>query len=102
MIFKLAAIGLLACSLFGQSELSVSRFEVASIKAIPSPVNAIPSKYSMTPHRAGGRITWTTDVVDLVRYAYEVPVWRIRGADKYQAFYLIDATVDVSASEEFG
>jgi uncharacterized protein (TIGR03435 family) len=50
--------------------------------------------------RSGGRISWTTNLGLLLRYAYNLPDWRIVRTDKDQSFYAIDATTDASASED--
>ena len=95
----LACIGvavLLAWSAFGQT------FEVASVKAVPDPGQGLPKGFSLTPRRSGGRISWITDPVLLLRYAFNLPDWRIVRMDKDhdEAFYAIDATMEEAATDD--
>jgi uncharacterized protein (TIGR03435 family) len=75
------------------------RFEVASIRVVPSS-GGLPQGFAMNPRRAGERLTWTTRLFSLVRYAYDIPNWRITGIEPEQFFYRIEATMQAQASQE--
>jgi uncharacterized protein (TIGR03435 family) len=87
---------LLAGQAFGQT------FEVASVKLVADPGQGLPKGFSVTPRRSGGRISWTTNQTLLLRYAYNLPDWRIVRMDKDhdEASYAIDATMDEAATED--
>jgi len=90
---------LLAWQAFGQA---VPSFEVASIKVIADPGQGTPRAFSNTPQRSGGRISWTTNQTLVLRYAFNLPAWRIVRADKNvdEGFYVIDATMSESTTED--
>ena len=90
---------LMACQSFAQTATESPSFEVASVRVIPSS-KGVPGNLSLSPRRSGGRITWTTPLASIWRYAYHLPGWRIERMDKDQSFYAIDATLDASATEE--
>jgi uncharacterized protein (TIGR03435 family) len=54
----------------------------------------------MNPRRTGDRLTWTTSVHDLIRYAYNLPAWRISGLGPQQAYVAIAAAVVPRATPE--
>jgi uncharacterized protein (TIGR03435 family) len=84
-----------AGSAFGQT------FDVASVKAVAELGQGLPKGFSTAPQRSGGRISWTTNPTLLLRYAFDLPDWRITRLDKEngESFYAIDATMDKAASE---
>lgn len=75
------------------------RFEVASVRVVTSS-GGLPQGFAMNPRRAGERLTWTTRLFSLVRYAYDIPNWRITGIEPEQFFYRIEATMQAQASQE--
>jgi bla regulator protein blaR1 len=77
-------------------------FEVASVKPLPDPVNwPWPDKFSMTPTRSGGRITWVTAQYALIQYAYRTHRWQMQfPADAHESFFQIDAKTSESATDE--
>ena len=75
----------------------VSAFEVASVRVLQG---GPPDSFFLGLRRSGGRISWTTNLGLLLRYAYNLPDWRIVRTDKDQSFYAIDATMDTSATED--
>jgi len=77
-------------------------FEVASVKLVGES-NSLPAGFSTSPQRSGGRIHWTTNPFNLIRYAYRVQSWRISGVDlivSVDPFYVIDAKTEESASDD--
>jgi len=68
-------------------------FDVASVKVLDTPAV---EKYL---HRSGGRITWRTDLFNLVQYAYNIDIWRISEVPG-SPVYLLDATMDPSTTED--
>jgi len=90
---------LLASPLFAQAAASAPSFEVASVKAVQNS-GGPPVGFSLSPHRSGGRITWTTTLGFLLNYAYHLSDWQIVRTDKDQSFYAIEAIMDESTSEE--
>ena len=71
--------------------MGLPSFDVASVKALPE-LGGLPDKFSYSPRRSGGRITWTPTLSMLSMYAYHLPAWRISGTDKDHTFYAIEAT----------
>jgi uncharacterized protein (TIGR03435 family) len=92
----LGILTLFAWPAFGQTA-----FEVASVKVVPDPAQGLPASFSDTPKRSGGRISWTTNQTFLLRYAFDLPDWRIARLDKDNgdSFYAIDATMNESATD---
>lgn len=93
-----------ACQAVAQTGKPAESFEVASVKAV-SDSGGPPNGFSMTPRRSGGRISWVTNPVLLLRYAYHLPDWRIVRADKSdkngeEPFYAIEATMDAAATDD--
>jgi uncharacterized protein (TIGR03435 family) len=84
---------------FAQTPASLPSFDVASVKALPD-ASGLPDKFSYSPRRSGGRITWAPTLYMLSMYAYHLPAWRISGTDKDHTFYAIEATMDASSSED--
>lgn len=82
-----------------QSVPPEARFEVASVRVVPSS-NGLPDGFAANPRRAGGRLTWTTDLFRLVRYAYHLPSWRITGIDSESLFLRVEALTDAATSQE--
>jgi uncharacterized protein (TIGR03435 family) len=98
------AIGLLQAPLSNAQSRDAApvAFEVASVKLVGES-NSLPAGFSTTPQRSGGRIHWTTNRFNLVRYAYSLQVWRILGVDlivSVEPFYVIDAKTEESASDD--
>jgi len=70
-------------------------FDVASVKPVAQPW------LQVFPQRAGGRITWTTDLHYLVGYAYHLQDWRISGPLPGSDYiYAVDATAAPAATED--
>jgi hypothetical protein len=88
-----------AAATIAQSLPPGPRFEVASVRAAPSS-NALPEGFAMNPRRAGGRLTWTTSLFRLVRYAYHVPSWRKTEIAPERLFFRVEALMDAKASQE--
>jgi uncharacterized protein (TIGR03435 family) len=86
-------------ALFAGCSIAQTNFEVAAVKQLPTE-NGLPNGFTMRPRRTGGRVHWVTGAGNLIRYAYDLPVWRIAGKDVGSSFYEVDAKVDESASEE--
>lgn len=95
-----SAFVLAACQLFAQDAPSASSFDVASVRMLRTWQGPAPDDFSVNPHRSGGRITWTTNLGLLLRYAYNLSDWRIVRTDKDQSFYAISATMNASATED--
>lgn len=93
---------LIASQSLAQTQTPALSFEVASVKAVSSSGPGLPPGFSMTPRRSGGRFSWTATPAFLLRYAWNLPDWRIVRTDKNneQSFYAIDATMDASATED--
>jgi uncharacterized protein (TIGR03435 family) len=79
------------------AQQSKPTFEVVSVRAIPSSGER-PSGYALNPRRTGDRLTWTTTVYDLTRYAYNLPAWRISGMEPEPAYITIAAQLDTRAT----
>jgi len=93
-------LALTATATVAQSLPPGPRFEVASVRVAPSS-NGLPQGFALNPRRAGGRLSWTTNLHSLVRYAYHLPSWRITGiTPDWQFFYRIEATMQATASQE--
>jgi len=77
-------------------------FDIASIKPLPNPVSwPWPDKFSMTPTRSGGRITWVTAQYALIQYAYRTHRWQMQvPADGHESFFQIDAKTSESATDD--
>jgi uncharacterized protein (TIGR03435 family) len=45
-------------------------------------------------------MSWTTNLYSFIRYAYNVPTWRITGITPQQLFFRIDASMEATASQE--
>jgi uncharacterized protein (TIGR03435 family) len=54
----------------------------------------------MNPRRTGDRLTWTTSLHDLIRYAHNLPAWRLSGIEPNQHFITIAAKVDARATPD--
>lgn len=76
---------------------STPRFEVASVRALPSSTG-LPPGFAMNPRRTGDRLTWTTSLYHLTRYAYDMPAWRLSGIEPNQYFITIAANLDARAT----
>jgi uncharacterized protein (TIGR03435 family) len=77
-----------------QAAANVS-FDVASVKVSDSPV--ISTRFE----RSGGHILWTTDLWDLVKYAYHVQNWQISGSLPGSRYgYTIEAVTDANATDD--
>lgn len=81
----------LVCAAAAQTQ----SFDVASVRPADRPYLQI------APQRSGGRISYTTDLVYLVAYAYDIPRWRISGSvpDSMHIF-AIEATTSPDATPE--
>jgi bla regulator protein blaR1 len=90
-------IGVINASVLLAQSPQVSAFEVASVRVLQG---GPPDSFFLGLRRSGGRISWTTNLGLLLRYAYNLPDWRIVRTDKDQSFYAIDATMDTSATED--
>jgi bla regulator protein blaR1 len=77
-------------------------FDVVSVKPLPDPVNwPWPDKFSMSPTRSGGRITWVTAQYALIQYAYRTHRWQMQfPADGKESFFQIDAKTSDSATDD--
>jgi hypothetical protein len=73
-------LALTATATVAQSLPPTPRFEVVSVRMVPSS-SGLPQGFAMNPRLGGGRLTWTTRLFALVRYAYDVPNWRITGIE---------------------
>ena len=94
------AIMLLVCAVSLLAAQSVTlRFEVASVRALP-PSIGLPQGFAMNPRRTGTRVTWTTRLYDLTRYAYNLPAWRISGIDADPVYITIAASADPGATPD--
>jgi uncharacterized protein (TIGR03435 family) len=84
-----------------QTETPALSFQVASVKVVSGSGQGLPG-FSRNPRRSGGRFSWTATPALLLRYAYNLPDWRIVRMDKNNdpSFYVIDATMDASATED--
>jgi uncharacterized protein (TIGR03435 family) len=84
---------LLACTgaAFGQAPL---RFDVASVKAVEG------ARVQIQPNRSGGRLTWPTNLLFIVSFAFQVPEWRISGLPQGSEAYVIDATTSAQATAD--
>jgi uncharacterized protein (TIGR03435 family) len=89
------AVVALAGAAFAQE--SRPRFEVESVRALP-PSSGLPPGFAMNPRRTGDRLTWTTSLYDLTRYAYSLPAWRLSGIEPQQSYVAIAAKVDPRAT----
>jgi uncharacterized protein (TIGR03435 family) len=95
--FALFVVVALAGAAFAQE--SRPRFEVESVRALP-PSTGLPPGFAMNPRRTGDRLTWTTSLHDLTRYAYNVPAWRLSGIEPQQSYVAIAASVDPRATPD--
>jgi uncharacterized protein (TIGR03435 family) len=68
------------------------RFDVASVKAVEG------ARIQVLPKRSGGRLTWPTNLLFLVSFAYDLPDWRIAGLPEWSEAYVIDATTAAQAT----
>src|SRR5580658_9246469 len=84
---------LLTCTAaaFGQAPL---RFDVASVKAVAG------ARVQVVPNRSGGRLTWPTNLLYLVSFAYHLPECRISGLPQESEAYVIDATTSAQAATD--
>lgn len=89
---RIALFTLLAAAAFAQPA-----FEVASVRMEPE--GAFPRAPSLTPRRTGGQLTWSPTLNMLVRYAYDLPNWRLTGVKAESQFYTIGATFPAAATE---
>jgi uncharacterized protein (TIGR03435 family) len=74
-------------------------FDVASVRVAPSS-DGLPEGFAVNPRLAGERLSWTTNLYSLVRYAYHVQGWRITGITPESSFYRIDASLKATPSQE--
>jgi bla regulator protein BlaR1 len=77
-------------------------FDVVSVKPLPDPVNwPWPDKFSMSPTRSGGRISWVTAQYALIQFAYRTHRWQMQfPADAHESFFQIDAKTSDSVSDD--
>ena len=75
------------------------RFQVASIRVAPAS-GGLPEGFAMNPRIAPERVTWTTDLHSLVRYAYRIPAWRLSGISPMGMFYRIEAAIEAGTSQD--
>jgi uncharacterized protein (TIGR03435 family) len=92
-------LALAAAASAAQSLHPGPRFEVASVRATPPSVG-LPQGFAKNPRRVGPRLTWTTDLFALVRYAFDIPSWRISGIKSERVFYRVEALMEATASQE--
>src|SRR5579872_1410626 len=78
----------------GQSA-PLQTFDVASIKLAGSDPNLWSSL-----KRSGGRISWTTNRLTLVLYAYSLKPFQLAGVARENVFFAIDAETDPSATDQ--
>jgi bla regulator protein blaR1 len=72
------------------------QFEVASVK-----LDARQDIFNTRPKRSVGRFRWTTQLIYLVSYAYNLQWWRITGdTTGFGSIYEVDATTDPKATED--
>jgi uncharacterized protein (TIGR03435 family) len=95
--FAVFVVAALAGAAFAQE--STPRFEVESVRALP-PSTGLPPGFAMNPRRTGDRLTWTTSLHDLTRYAYSLPAWRLSGIEPQQSYVAIVAKVAAQATPE--
>ncbi len=95
-MIRIAIIGLLGVVLCVPSSQPTPSFEVASVRIEPT----IPASFRESPIRAGGKIAWTTTLVFLLGYAYQMHEWQLAGVPRETAFYTVQATFDEAASDE--
>ena len=69
-------------------------FDVASVKPVADSVIAT------KPTRAGGRITWTTDLSYFISYAWNLQFPFISGAIPRASVFRMDATTDPAATDD--
>ena len=70
-------------------------FDVASVKVSDSPI--ISSRFD----RAGGHIAWTTDLFNIIEYAYGVRNWQISGPVPGSSYaYAIEAVTDPKTTDD--
>lgn len=91
LFFVVIASGLRAQELQSSPDRPL-RFDVASVKAAEG------SRIQVLPKRSGGRLTWPTNLLFLVSFAYELPDWRISGLPEESGAYVIDATTSAQAT----
>jgi uncharacterized protein (TIGR03435 family) len=73
-------------------------FEVASLKEEPPGGRVIP--FRLTPHRTGGRLTWTAPFSSYLEYADNLPAWRISMTNYGMDLYTLEATMDPNTTED--
>jgi uncharacterized protein (TIGR03435 family) len=100
----LATAGILAASAplivrFAEAQTNTNpEFEVASLKEVQD--GGPPADLTVGPRRTPGRFRWTAPLIVLASYAYHRPQWCISGIDKDRSFYIVDATMDASTTED--
>lgn len=76
-------------------------FEIASVRVVvPEGGAARPPGFALNPRRTEGRLTWTTELYDLVLYAYDLPRWQLVGLKPSRHFYAIAATMPSSTTPD--
>lgn len=68
------------------------RFEVASVRPVGKS-DGLPPGFALNPRIVDGRVTWTTTLDRLVKFAYGLPGWQVAGIRGEPAYYTIAATV---------
>ena len=94
-ILALAGLELAAPGTRAQSQAPA--FEVASVKVVDDVDNR---DFLYGRRRSGGRITWTTNRLGLLLYAYSLQTFQISGIEPENFYYAIQAETEVSASDE--
>ena len=92
-------LALIPAATVAQSPPAGPRFQVASVRVAPAS-GGLPEGFAMNPRIAGERLSWTTDLHSLVRYAYRLPAWRVSGISPMGMFYRIDASIAPTASQD--
>jgi len=88
-----AAAAILALSLMPATQAQPA-FDVASIKPSES------AWLQISPQRSGGRISWQTDLFQMILYAYHLPSWRVVGLPAGDDFFQVDARFDEAATTD--
>lgn len=70
-------------------------FEVDSVKPVDQ------GHFETKPHRSGGRITWTTDLRQLVEYAYNIQNWKLSGRPlQSHSIFAVEALTDSGTTQQ--
>lgn len=76
LLILVGMLAMTAAATVAQSSPPRLRFEVASVRVVPSS-SGLPPGFAMSPRRTAGRLFWTTNLSSLISYAFPLPSWRI-------------------------